>query len=271
MIEEHEVMKDQVTTGRTVVREAPGAVAIRQEHAAYPAQHQLPTAVRRVSWGAIFAGAIVATANQIAWAVLGTAIGLATLNPATEAAPAEGLGTFAGIWWFVTGLISLFLGGLVAGRLAGVPRRVDGLLNGLTVWALTTIAGVWLASSVVGGMFNMLGATATTAAETSAQGQNPADQLRSLLGEMGVSQAEIDRQVENLQAQVRQNVGAQDTEQLAQQTAETSAASATWVFVALVLGAAAAALGGWLCAPRHTIEHLSRRERYDHEPAMNRT
>lgn len=267
MIEEHEVMKDQGTTIRAPMREAPGAVAIRQEFVA-PGAHQLPYAVRRVSWGAIFAGAVVAVANQIAWAVLGTAIGSATVNPATEAAAAEGVGIFAGIWWLVTGLISLFLGGLVAGRLAGVPRRVDGMLNGLSVWALTTIAGVWLASSVVGGMFNMLGSaagTATTAATQTSQG--PVEQMRSILAEMGVSEAEIEQRIENLQ----QNVGQQDVEQVAQQTAETTAASATWVFVALVLGAAAAALGGWLCAPKHTIEHLSSRERHDHEPAMNRT
>jgi hypothetical protein len=41
----------------------------------------------RISWGAVFAGAIIALATQIVLALIGMAIGLATLNPATGASP----------------------------------------------------------------------------------------------------------------------------------------------------------------------------------------
>jgi hypothetical protein len=37
----------------------------------------------RISWGAIFAGALVALATQIVLTLIGGAIGLATLGPAT--------------------------------------------------------------------------------------------------------------------------------------------------------------------------------------------
>ncbi len=36
----------------------------------------------RISWGAIFAGAIIALATQLVLTLIGTAVGLATLNPA---------------------------------------------------------------------------------------------------------------------------------------------------------------------------------------------
>jgi hypothetical protein len=35
----------------------------------------------RISWGAVFAGAIIALATQIVLALIGMAVGLATLNP----------------------------------------------------------------------------------------------------------------------------------------------------------------------------------------------
>jgi hypothetical protein len=41
----------------------------------------------RISWGAIFAGAVVAIATQLVLTLIGGAIGLATLNPATGQNP----------------------------------------------------------------------------------------------------------------------------------------------------------------------------------------
>ena len=64
---------------------------------------------------------------------------------------------------------------------------------------------------------------------------------------------------------------ARDAAAAAEQAAEVGAGAATWVFVALVLGAAAAALGGWLCAPERTITVSPRERRHDREePAFSR-
>ena len=41
----------------------------------------------RISWGAIFAGAIIAVATQLVLTLIGTAVGLATLNPETGQNP----------------------------------------------------------------------------------------------------------------------------------------------------------------------------------------
>src|SRR5256714_12650325 len=87
----------------------------------------------RISWGAIFAGAIIALATQLLLTLIGTAVGLATLNPATGQNPSSTtLGIGAVIWLVISSLLSLFLGGYVAGRLGGT---FNGWLHGLATWA----------------------------------------------------------------------------------------------------------------------------------------
>lgn len=118
--------------------------------------------VKRVSWGAIFAGVVITLVTQLALSILGLGIGLSTINPATEQNPAQGFGTGAGIWFAVTTLISLFAGGWVAGRLAGIPRALDSLLHGLLTWGLATLLLFYFLTStvgaIIGGTFRTLGA-----------------------------------------------------------------------------------------------------------------
>ena len=100
--------------------------------------------LRRVSWGAIIAGAAVAITIQLIFSTLGSAVGLAAIDP-TSSGWNMALG--AGIWWLVTGLMSLFIGGAVAGRLAGFPQRAEAALHGVLVWSLTAIIGVMFLST----------------------------------------------------------------------------------------------------------------------------
>src|SRR5690606_3927196 len=109
------------------------------------------------SWGALFAGATLAIATQMLLTLLGVAIGLVALG-ATEGASAEPFGIGAAIWWLLTGLISLFIGGLAAGRLSRAGYPIDGLLHGLLVWSVTTVFSAWLlttaAANLIGGAFS---------------------------------------------------------------------------------------------------------------------
>src|SRR4051812_5097176 len=76
-------------------------------------------AVRRVSWGAVFAGMFIAIVTQILLALLGVGVGILSTDPTGNAgASGKGLALGLGIWWAIASLISLFLGGWVAGRLA---------------------------------------------------------------------------------------------------------------------------------------------------------
>jgi hypothetical protein len=126
-------------------------------------------AVRRVSWGAIFAGTVVAMALMVFFTTLGLAIGAAAVDPAQEADPLSGIGVGSGIYLVVTQLISLAVGGFAAARLAGVPRSVGSLLHGASVWALATLFMAWAAiaggSAIFGVTSSVLGSAARGATD----------------------------------------------------------------------------------------------------------
>ncbi len=138
----------------------------------------------RLSWGAVFAGLVVATALQIVLTLLGTAIGLAAWDPGDSA---RGLGIGAGIWAIVSILISLFVGGSTTGRLAGIITRKDGALHGVLLWGLSTILTLWLlasgVSALAGGAFRLaggaLGATTNAAAQVATGRGGASEDLRN--------------------------------------------------------------------------------------------
>ncbi len=119
----------------------------------------------KISWGAIFAGTVTALGLWILLYTLGLALGLSSINP-QDAASAKSSGAFTGIWGILSPLIALFVGGIVAGRGAGAQTKASGGIHGLTMWAVTTLVGIWLLgsvlSSVAGGVFSV-GKTAVQA------------------------------------------------------------------------------------------------------------
>ena len=67
-------------------------------------------------------------------------IGLSTIDPAAGDTPgATTFGVGAGIWWVVSNLIALIIGGYVAARLSGMPLRGDGIIHGVLTWAVTLL------------------------------------------------------------------------------------------------------------------------------------
>ena len=127
-------------------------------------------AIKRVSWAAVFAGVILAMGLQLLLSLLGAGIGMSTVDPIQRETPtANTLGLSAGIWWAISSLIALYVGGWVAGHLAGIPRRVDGVLHGLMTWGLSTLLIFYLLGtaigSIIGGVFNVAAGVASTAAQ----------------------------------------------------------------------------------------------------------
>ncbi|MEZ4601771.1 MAG: hypothetical protein R2940_18425 [Syntrophotaleaceae bacterium] len=116
--------------------------------------------ISNVSWRAIFAGTSITLVTMMMLVLLGMAIGLFAVNPATEQNPFGGLGIGTTIWWILSWIISLFIGGWVTSRFAGMQRKWDGALHGLVTWSLTFIISmVFLANllgAVVGGTFNLM-------------------------------------------------------------------------------------------------------------------
>lgn len=127
-----------------------------------------PKTVTRVSWGAIFAGVVIAIAVQLVMGILGTGIGLSMVDPVEGTTPgAAGFGIGAGIYWLITTVVALGAGGYTAARVAGVHDRFDGLVHGLVVWGVTLILTLYLLTSavggIVGGAFRTVGSVASAA------------------------------------------------------------------------------------------------------------
>ncbi len=178
-----------------------------------------PAALRRVSWGAIFAGTTVALVLGVTLNLLGLGIGAATVNPLQEQQPFSGLGTGAMIWMVVANLLALFAGGWVAGRMAGLPRRFDGALHGIVAWGLTTFVTLFFLASaagrMIGGVVGLVGeglqATgqgAAAVAQAIAPQEAQVEQLRTE-ARQSLSQLKDDPKVEELlQGLVRQDASA---------------------------------------------------------------
>jgi hypothetical protein len=292
-----------------------GRTAVVEPAAAVPA-------VRRMSWGAVIAGAAIALGLQLLLSLLGVGLGLSTVDPAAGDTPgAATFGVATGIYYAVVTLLSLFVGGWVAGHLAGMPRRIDGLLHGLVTWSVAILLLLYVVTTTVGAIVSgTLGALSSTlqAAGQSVQAAAGAvadselgddalnaieQQARQLLGQgqegaggqdaggllqqvmavarggvsdqerqrlvdqlaqqTGITREEAEAQLQQLQTQYQDALASaeQQAREAAQATADAVAQGSFWSFVALLLGAAAAALGGWMGAPREYLATTARRAR----------
>jgi len=91
---------------------------------------------------------------MIMLSLLGLGIGAASIDPLADETVAGGLLTSSAVFVIVVQLIALGVGGFVAARLAGIPRAMSSGLHGAAVWAVATIAAVWLATTAVGSMIS---------------------------------------------------------------------------------------------------------------------
>ncbi len=129
-----------------------------------------PKLTRRISWGAILAGAVIALITTFALYMLGLAIGAATINPAQEIDPVDsalGIGTV--VWLAASTLIGLFLGGFTAGRMSGTTDEGDGLIHGLVTWAVVTAITLVMLTTSIGNLIN--GFTGAFSSTVSSAGQ----------------------------------------------------------------------------------------------------
>lgn len=114
-----------------------------------PSVDRLTDRLASVSWPAILAGGAVALGSQIALSQLCVGLGLALWN---VEGPASGIAFGTAIAWVLSGLVSLFFGGWVAGRLARRVSPGESMLHGAVAWSLTAVVGAVVAVTVAGAL-----------------------------------------------------------------------------------------------------------------------
>jgi len=198
-----------------VVENLNGGVVVADGGSAHP----------RVSWGAVFAGAVAAVGLWMLLYAFGLAIGASTLN-VQDAGSAKATGIFTGIWGAVAPLIALFIGGIVAGHGAGVDRRGDGALHGFVTWALAAIGGAFLLANLVGAIAGGVASVGRTAAK--AAGGASAPQIEQAMRTAGIDANALVRPVnERLQAQGRPTVSPREMEAAARDVLQRSVRTGT--------------------------------------------
>jgi fumarate reductase subunit D len=120
------------------------AVAMGGERVELDPREIVPVRLR-LSWGAIFGGMFVALGVWLMLLTLGLAVGLGAVDP-NNLSSARNAATGTGVWSVIALVLSLFAGGMVSARTAGILDRPTGALHGAVLWGFTTLAGAFVLS-----------------------------------------------------------------------------------------------------------------------------
>jgi len=120
-------------------------------------------AAKKVSWGSIIGGVVTVLAVSLLLSTLGTSLGFTLVDPLSDSDPVNGAGTAVAVWSALSIIISLLLGGFVAGRLAAN----DGAIHGFLVWATALIVATLLGGALLGGALKATGSAIGSVASAS--------------------------------------------------------------------------------------------------------
>lgn len=108
-----------------------------------------PATNAQISWGAVFAGVVVALVTHLTLSTLGVGVGAAAIDPYDRNNPAGYAPTGVLVWMMVSGVVAMFAGGWVAGRLAAVEPTTS-TIHGALMWGVATLVTFGLLASTVG-------------------------------------------------------------------------------------------------------------------------
>ena len=173
---------------------------------ATPAEDMRTMALHSVSWGAVFAGAVIALVAQVILNMVGLGVGLSTVDPAGNGTPTAGsLSSGAGIWFVISGILASTAGGWLAGRLSGKPARTTTAYHGLIAWAVSTLVVVYLLSSAVGGIVS--GASSAVSSTLGGAGNLVGGSVKTAAQAAAPSLPGMDNPFSNIESQVRNGTG----------------------------------------------------------------
>lgn len=130
----------------------------------------------RVRWGGVMSGFVVALGALMLLTALGLAVGFTALEDprVITSQDASEIGLGAGVWAFLTLLVTFFLAGMVSTQVTDRPDRGGAILHGVLVWVLCSVFLFWLIWSGISlglsGLFGAVGGLTrgATAAATAA-------------------------------------------------------------------------------------------------------
>jgi hypothetical protein len=196
--------------------------------------------IDRVRWGPILAGLFATLSSLVVLSLLGIAIGLSSYDAGD---PLSSFGIGAGIWSAISTLLAFAIGGWLAAKTAATRGRNNGLLNGAMVWVVAIPLILYLLSTGVGSLLNMATDAAAAGASAAAAGLEAVPGGAAAAGDAAA----------NAQAQATAVAG-QVNPETAETAAENSSPAVWGTLLALLLGLAAAAMGG-LIGARPTPVH----------------
>ena len=121
---------------------------------------QPPIPYERVGfgWGAVLAGLAIAMALNVFFAEIGLWMNLGIIDRQSSAGAIVAVNAIA---WVLSGLVALFAGAWVAGRMTSARTVTEGSLHGIAVWAAGAVVALLLAFSAAGviggGMIALVG------------------------------------------------------------------------------------------------------------------
>jgi hypothetical protein len=194
----------------------------------------------RISWGAIFAGAVMALALQFVLTLLGGSIGLSLRDEVTQDTFTSG----AAIYGVASIIVSLLVGGYITSQFAVGENHGEAVVHGLIMWGVTVAIVIWLTAAGVRAGFSALINVAGIGA-TAVQGVD--QNWEALARRAGVTDADIES-IRSRAATAADEARDPDNQEKAADVAMTAS---WWTLFGVMLSMAAAALGAFLGAGPH--------------------
>jgi hypothetical protein len=205
---------------------------------------------KRISWAAIFAGAMVALGIQLLLSLLGIGIGMGSIDPLRERNPMAGLGISTLVWWAISLLLALYAGGWVAGKLSRTMNRFESIMHGILTWIVFVLFNIYLLSSAAGSIMNAAGGVMSNTVSLVGQGVSAAspvvaDKLEK--NDAGIDRTGITTDSSAIQSEIdKLKAKAPEAEAKAREVGDALASSLSkagiYSFVGLLLGVFIAAV-----------------------------
>lgn len=192
----------------------------------------------RISWGAIFAGSVVALAVYTILTLFFTALGLSLTDAGVRGGT---IGWGALIAAAVCMIAALFCGGCVATQLTAGETRQEAVIHGLLVWAVVTFGTLWLVSVGVRAGYSAVLGAAYAIDQTAVQpGTSNWEDLARRAGATDQQIAQWKAQIQTAPSDAR----AAANDPANREAARNAATTAAWVaFAATLIGIGAAIWG----------------------------